>query len=450
MATGDGITVKLENTEPIEGADRIVQAKLLGETVIVGKDSPEGTLGILFDMETRLMPEFLRENNLFRHSELNIDPTIKGYFEDNGRVRPIRLKGIKVSAFWIPVTSLDYIIDTSTLKEGDIIHTIAGHKICEKYLPPQKGVQVPGQKKLRVILSEMFKEHFDTDHLLRNLRDVPEGYRFVITKKLHGTSARYGKLLVNRPLKWYEKLWAKVIDYKPQTWANIVGSRTVVKSVEGIWNNPNDGYYKSDIWTRVSHEVFGDKLLKGETVYFEIVGYDKDESIMPPASCNELSKILSKDEYKRFVEEFGEKIEYNYGVPKGEYDVYVYRITHTTIDGVSIDLSWEQLKVRCEKLGVKHVPEIYYGERYLQRGTREKMWFIDDLHYRDSRDFSEKIEEIAASAHHNGTHAEGICLRVDTYPTCKIWKHKCQNFKIMEFGLRDEGVVTLEEQEAVI
>lgn len=106
--TGEGQIVALTGIESIEGADRIVKARLLGETVIVSKDYKEGQLGILFDCESVLSEEFLRENNLYRHSNLNKDISKVGMFEDHGRVRPIRLKGIKVSAFWIPIESVLY------------------------------------------------------------------------------------------------------------------------------------------------------------------------------------------------------------------------------------------------------------------------------------------------------------------------------------------------------
>lgn len=436
--TGDGIIVKLTNLEPIEGADLIVQAKLYGETIVVSKDEVDGTLGVLFDIETRLSPEYLKENNLYRHSELNKDISKKGYFEDNGRVRPIKLKGVKVSGFFMPVESLHY-TGVTTFKEGQLINDLNGHKICNKYMPPIKGLQ--GKQRTKIIVASMFKEHFDTEQLLKSLQGVPLG-PFVITVKLHGTSGRYGKILEDRQPTWWERLFRV---NKRQEWKNAIGSRRVVKSIGGECKSDANHYYDSDIWTRVGHEVFGDRLLKGETVYFEIVGYIDGSPIMPPHSAEKLKSLLPEKEYKQVLAEYGSTIEYTYDCKPHEYAVYIYRITHTNLDGDSFDLPWEAVKIRSEKLGVQHVPEFTAGRR-----ITKDVWEIHDgdghpIHYLDVRDFAEAVESLAGAAKWNKTHPEGVCLRSESYPTCKIWKHKAQNFKLMEFEQRSEGVITQDE-----
>src|SRR5690554_2217024 len=95
--TGEAIICRLENIEPIEGADRIVQCTIFGETVIVPKDCKEGQLGLLFDIETQLSHEYCHHNNLYRDNNLNADSSKTGYIEKNRRVRPIRLKGVRTS-----------------------------------------------------------------------------------------------------------------------------------------------------------------------------------------------------------------------------------------------------------------------------------------------------------------------------------------------------------------
>lgn len=437
MATGDGIVVKLANLEPIEGADNIVQAKLYGETIVVSKDEAEGTLGVLFDIETALDKEYLRENNLFRHEELNKDVSKKGYFDNNGRVRPIKLKGVKVSAFFMPVESL-YYTGVNKFKEGELVKELNGHKICSKYMPPTKATQQQGAAREKTLL--MFKEHFDTEQLLRSLNDVPIG-SFVITTKLHGTSGRYGKVLEDYKPKWWERLFK--VTKLPQ-WKNAAGSRRVVKSLSGE-TKADSHYYDSDIWTKVGHEVFGDRLLKGETVYFEIVGYIENTSIMPSHSAEKLKSLLPKDEYNAILNKYGKEINYTYGCKPSEYDVYIYRITHTNIDGDSFDLPWEAVKIRSEKLGIKHVPEITIGRKH-----DKTTWEVRDTNgqpffYTDVRDVSDVMEKLASSADWKETHPEGICLRSEAYPICKIWKHKAQNFKLMEYEQRTAGVITQDE-----
>jgi len=118
MATGEALVCRLKNLSPIEKADKIQQANLFGETIIVSKDYKDGQLGLLFDTESILSNEFCKENNLFRHSILNKDINKVGYFEDNPRVRSIKLKGVKVSAFWTPIEHLDYILTKKYPQEG--------------------------------------------------------------------------------------------------------------------------------------------------------------------------------------------------------------------------------------------------------------------------------------------------------------------------------------------
>ena len=474
--TGEAVVTRLKNIEEIAGADKIVQAKILGETVITSKDNVEGTLGVLFDCETLLSEEFVRKNNMFRHSELNDNKEIVGMFDDVPRVRPIRLRGVKCSAFFMPLDGFEYTGLAQTLKENDKFTELGAFKICEKYIPKQKEKGSSNQPKaIKVNYVPAFKEHNDTDHILKSVPDIPVG-RFVITKKLHGTSARYAKLparnptllerlknrsknpnqkLLNRALKynWFTSLVAKIPQFGQKfEYRNVVGSRTVVKSVEGLFENPNQGFYEEDLWSTVSHKTFGDNLLKGETVYFEIVGYEKSgKGIMTSSNTKSLEKFVDKTEYKDAVAKFGQVVEWNYGVPKGEADVYVYRITNTNADGEAIDLSWEQVKKRCEKLDVKHVPEMYEGKivGHLAEDKTLKTLLFDDEYANQKfagMDLATAVDAIANEADHNGTYPEGICLRVEGYPNCKIWKHKTYGFKVLEGIIKDKGETSLEEE----
>jgi hypothetical protein len=439
--TGESVVTRLDKVYLIEGADRVVRAELLGETVIVGKDEQLGQLGLLFDIETALSPEFLSNNNLYKDAERNVDKTKSGYFESKGRVRPIKLKGIKVSGFWIPLSSLNYIKNLPELKEGQMLTSVGDNCICWKYQPPTKPLPI-GSKLPKQNLVPTFKEHFETDHITKSIGDIPLG-PFVVTKKLHGTSGRYGKLLRPVQPRWYEKLFNL---FKPQQYVNVVGSRRMVKSVDGATlGGPN--WYDSDIWSKVCYETFGDNLLEGETVYFEIVGYEGTNTIMPSVGTDKLKSLLDAGEYAKVEEKYGKKIHYTYGMEPGQYDVYIYRITQTTPQGESIDLSWEQVKKRSTQLGVKFVPEIAVGFRWSPNvfSLRELTGANVVAPMMDCRDFSDAVEWLAARADHHGTHPEGICLRAESYPNCKVWKHKCKNFRFLEFGQTDSGEVSIEE-----
>ncbi|MEX0596033.1 MAG: RNA ligase family protein, partial [Candidatus Paceibacterota bacterium] len=391
--TGECIVAQLKNLQPIEGADRILQAIIYGETVIISKDHEEGELGLLFDMETELSLEYCYQNNLFRHSELNKDKTKEGYIGDNCRVRPIRLKGVQCSGFWMPLSSLDYIEEDFSLKEGDQFSHISGNHICKKYkIPaPTQGFGNKKSKEGRVSMKDLvptFKEHFSTDHWERNKHRVSNHDFVIITEKLHGTSFRCGNLPTitkrGKILNWILKLF----KVKPQKeYKFVVGSRRTVKSIDNNKRKEATHYYDSDLWTDICSKHFDGKLEKGETIYGEIVGYTpQGKPIMGTHSNEKLKSFLSKKEYKAFIEKYGEQTIFNYSCYPNEgimdigtgfkygpcslpvyvkqNKVFVYRITITNEDGETIDLSWEQVKQRCEKFGVNHVPELYSGMYY--------------------------------------------------------------------------------------
>jgi hypothetical protein len=78
--------VALQSIIELEGCDNVVGTPIFGFQAIVGKDSKPGDLGIVFPAESQLSVEYCKENNLFRHADLNKDESQKGYIEDNRRV----------------------------------------------------------------------------------------------------------------------------------------------------------------------------------------------------------------------------------------------------------------------------------------------------------------------------------------------------------------------------
>lgn len=420
--TGEGLICKLKNTSPIEGADLIVSANMFGETIIITKDVPEGTLGILFDCSTQLSHEFVSNNNLYRHSHLNADKTKEGYFEDNRRVRPIKMRGVKVSGFFIPIDSVSFTRGkTASLKEGMLIKDFAGVPICKKYVVKERKPGPQNKKgKAKENLVPHFYEHIDTDHLLRCLHKVKEGDLAIVTTKVHGTSCRAGYLPLNKS-SWYDSLLTRLNLRKAQPYVFCVGSRRVVKYVEGQQVKQKGSYYNEDIWTKSAKKYFDSKLHKGEEVFYEIVGYlPSGEAIMPVCDNKKLKKHMEKKEYDEFIKEFGDKTRFTYGVDpdSNEYRVFVYRITQN-----GIDISWDQVKRRCEEIGVDHVPEV---DRFLV--TKEH---LNEEYWQD------RYEDFRCK--HFPSHIrEGVVLRSEggsMIPT--LLKYKNFTFKVLENIIKD-------------
>lgn len=447
--TGKALICQLGELEPIEGADNICQVHMFGETLIVNKNAKKGTVGLLFDCETQLSHEFCYENDLYRHNHLNKRPDNAGYIEDNRRVRPIRLKGVKCSGMFMPIESVyftgaketDFII-------GEEIEEVNGVPICTKYITQKtRNAQGNKQGKAREVLAPTFKEHFDTDQIMRNLSEIKRDSYIVITEKVHGTSCRCGLLPAKEKLNIWETFLGFLSDFH---WDDtilipkfVTGSRRVVKYVEGEEVLQRSSYYDVDLWTDISKRYFEHKLHEGETVYFEIVGnLPGGEPIMPGHSIDKLKSFVDKDYFKQLKSKY-DTVNFNYGCGQHDAEVYVYRITFTNEEGESIDYSWEQVKTRCEQLAVNHVPELW-------RGMGREL--VGEQSVEDDRDFYKNIENSLTdftdddNSTFQGQFKEGICVRIeDGHMTPKVYKNKSYLFKVLEGIIKEKDIIDLEE-----
>ena len=446
--TGEFIVAKLKNLEPIEGADKIQQAKIFGETVIIPKTYKEGDIGLLFDCESQLSHDYLYYNNLYKKENMNHDKNLSGYFEEKRRVKPIKLRGVKCSGLWMPIESLHKIpelkdFDIELLKEGEQHNVVGGIEICKKYVSPKtrKSLGRHKTKKIKVDLTPTFKEHVDTDHLMRNICDLTENSFVVVTEKLHGTSGRVGYLPIIKKPNLFERVFSllvgRTLNPIKTEYGLVIGSRKVVKSVDGNEVEDKNHFYSTDLWTIIAKKTFKNKLHRGETVYFEIVGYTPEGTpIMPSVNNDKLKNFLEKEEFKKFKSRYGDNTNFNYGCsPNGNpNEVYIYRITMSNDDGVSYDLSWDQVKLRAEEMGVKHVPELDRRVLKIKDITNDEyVNHIEELVTKPSYEFPNSIRE-------------GVVVRIETgKPTPIFLKHKSFVFKVLEGIIKESDVVDMEE-----
>lgn len=415
----------------VQGLDNLVEVNYQGNSCLVDKDSDEHNMYLFFPAESQISHEFLSNNNLYRHSELNVDKTKKGFFEDNRRVKAVKFKGVISSGFIIPLSSL-YNLDTnnpSKFKEVDIgseFNEVSGIEICRKYIKPtdkKPGMSNPRVKTIdNIVDSRMAPEHPDTSHLLKNVHKLDLNDYIAVTYKLHGTSARYYNTLTKRPLSWKDKL-AKWFGVKIQEeeYNYISASRRVVKSV-GFEELPNKNHFfnSGDLWSAVGKEYFEGKLNHGEAVYCEIIG-----------------KTYS-----------GEAIQhgYTYGFEKPE--VYIYRISNINSQGIEVDLSYHQMKERANQLGIKVCPQFFYGkfkDFIFEFGDTEATEFdiekqINDIFYNQLLEKPSILDKSVIE--------EGFCIRKDTCNKSEIYKIKSKLFLLHEGKALDKEVKDIEvEQE---
>lgn len=443
---------RIRNLRKHTNADRLLCGECFGNTVIVDLNTQPDELGIYFPVDGRLGLEYAQKNDLLRRKDENGNPA-GGYLDPEKRnIRAMKLRGEKSDGLFMPISSLAGFTDISKLKEGDTVTILNGVTICEKYIPRTNrrgGCQSGGNRtrKHKDPLSPLFMEHADTEQLAYNLSAFRPGDQVEITLKMHGTSQRTGYLPV---LTGYKRtMWDKLLKRpgKPiYDWGYVSGTRRVVlDSYDG-------GFYGSNAFREQHSKNFEGKLHKGETVYYEVVGFTQDGTPIM-ASCD--NKRVGD---KEFTKQYGATTTFSYGcTPKGvktiygsdelgtyqidedwkQSDVYVYRMTMTNEDGDVVEYSPDFMRYRCEQMGVKTVPVFYKGyipEYFILPDAVGSPSAIDAGAYikKLAEDFYDGADPVGKS------HVrEGVVVRIVNRPKFTAYKHKNISFKILEGIVKD-------------
>lgn len=443
------IIVELRAVREHPNADRLDLATVCGNQVVIGKNHKDGDVGVYFDTDGVLTPKFASTLNLYRKGEFNKDKNQTGMFDDNLRIRAQKFRGEKSEGFWLPLTTIQKEFKDTPTVIGAEFDMIGKELICQKYINPSTLKKQGMMKSSKKIENEMFHQHFDTAQFGRNEFMIGLDDQVVITEKLHGTSQRIANVKIQPELKWYHKLFG----FKPAAvWEDIIGTRRVI--LDNTKLKEDNGYHSSTFRQRAA-SPFNGQIKKGETFYYEVVGYEgENKPIMGSHANAKLKQHLDKESYENFISCYGQQTVFNYGCSEGECDVYVYRITLTNEDGYSVDLSWDAIVERCSELGIKTVPELF-------RGTRRQMAHLEALRrndidarvHEDDRDIQEySIEYIKflsmgkTRVGHNLS--EGVCLRVEKGITPLVLKEKSFTFKVLEGIIKSqEEYVDTEEAE---
>lgn len=524
------VFVRLGEVRKHPNADRLQLTTIFGNQVVVGMNAKEGDVGIYFDSNLQLSEEFAKANDLIRRKD-EAGNNAGGMFDANRKVRCQKLRGERSDGFFIELKALEYIdsklgtvlcqdgnsfafkenvfdsikVGKYNFKVGDEFTEIGGHPICNKFIVIQRqgGTnQKVGKKKFKFD-SIMFKEHIDTAQLSRNLDKIDIDKQMVIAAKLHGTSGRYANVLVEQPLpKWKEiinKAYARILSanglckngfpeyqeefniqhriFKPEVkWMDLHGTRRV--TLQPTTEQQITAFHDPQL-RELAVKPFVGNLKKGETVFFEIVGFEPNgKPIMPTVDTTKL-----KD--KEFTKQYGKLMTFSYGckpeavkitseykteelsdivcsslsqtISHKQFDVYVYRINMTNEDGFSIEYSWEDIKERCKELGVKHVPEIFRGtiEDLLLSGLSTDGDKVLAINWNDNRlvkdvfirlldEYTNRPDLIDPS------HIlEGVVIRFDSGFKFDAYKHKSFQFKVLEDILSVDGIGNQEDDQNV-
>lgn len=416
-----------------------------GFNIITGIDSEPG-LYVYFPALSQINNDFLSYANLYRHKELNKDPEQSGMFEDNGRVKAIKLRGEISEGFILPITVFEnYIISVTNqelkhVQEGTefdaVEHEGKEFWISKKYLPKRtqgQGGVTGGKRSKKVpkgvdkVIDIQFRFHYDTT-LIKKCPFVlsPESL-IQISYKMHGTSGISANVLCRQELNWRQKIAKWLTGEEFNKYDYLYSSRTVIKNK--FYNkNVGDGFYGVDVWAEAD-KIVRPCLAKGQTAYYEILGF------------------LPNGEYIQKGFDYGcipPRDNETY-TPEKHFKIRVYRVTETNVDGKVLEYTTHQVQQWCQRVGLIPVEECFYGkakdlypdidtaqhwnENFIERLANDKNFFMEQ----DSPHCKNKVPH------------EGLVIKIED-GLSRAFKLKCFRFLNKEQELLDKGEGNIEDE----
>ena len=432
--------IDITNFLPHPNAERMKIAQVGGYKVCVGIDEPIGRY-VYFPVNSEINPNLLSYCNLYRHTEKNTNTEKAGFFNDNGRVTAIKLRGFPSEGFLLPYEQLEnFIADTLNLKLSDIENNtdfdiaVEGDKefwICKKYIVVHHTAQGQSnsnkrQKKVarfNKVIDTQFHYHYDTVRVQNDKWAIAPDDIISVTEKVHGTSGisayvlcKEKPSLINKIKGWFGNTNIKY-DY-------LYSSRSVIKNATET-TNPG-GYYSCDIWAEAD-KIIRPHLQKGMTIYYEIVGF------LPTG------KYIQKNyDYGCVPPEAGEPFTH-----EKHFKVRVYRITMVNVDGYIHEFSAKEVQEWCKANDLIPVTEYYYGyAKDLYNIPVDDNWtdaFWDTM----ANDKNFYMERNSPSCSNKVPH-EGLVIKKEDMRS-RAWKLKCFAFLNGEQKELDAGEENIED-----
>jgi len=431
--------VKLKGLRKHGNADRLQVVDIDFQTVITGLDAKDGDVYVFFPLECAISSDYLSFTNSFREKEYNANVEKTGFFDKNGRVKAIKLRGEKSMGYIVPIqTVFDWVgagltnVDKHINKEFDVIN---GKSICKKYIVKVKDGGARNKQgkapKVSRLIDGQVHLHVDTENLRKNVHKLCPDDIISVTYKTHGTSWWVSNVLVKKSLSRVEKILKYFgVNIVNTEYDLVYGSRKVVKNKSFDDAKQKDHYFGYDLWEDIKDEV-GESIPKGFTLYGEMLGYDKNGGAIQKHfdyGCDPHGAL---------------KVFCDNEILKPKHKVEVYRITFTNEDGVVFELTYNQIAEFCEKAGLKVSTLFYYGKA----GDMYKD--IDtDNHWNENflRKLEQDYNEKDCFMCFNKVPEEGIVVRKEKLNSCESYKLK--SFRFLEFETKqlDKGESDIESE----
>ena len=416
-----------------------------GFNIITGIDSEPG-LYVYFPTACCINPKFLSYANLYRHGELNVDQTKTGMFDDNGRVKAIRLRGELSEGFIIPIVVLEnWVMSTVNVElkveEGtefdSIEHDGKTFWVNKKYIP--KNTRTPGEpgsgnsgkgkqpKGLDKIIENQFRFHYDTVLIKKCPHVLHPSDLISITSKVHGTSGISAYVLCKQELNWKQKIARWLTGEEFDKYDYLYSSRSVIKN-QYYNKSVQGGFYGVDVW-KYADDIVRPCLSKGMTAYYEIIGF------LPNGG------YIQKNYDYGCLPPVGDEA-YTYGK---HFKVQIYRVTITDVSGKVHEFSAREVQLWAQMVGLVPVEQYYYGyakdlypdldpsehwnENFLSKLANDKNFYM----------------ECNSPTCDNKVPHEGIVIKIENMKS-EAFKLKCFKFLDGEGKALDKGEVDIESE----
>ena len=312
---------KIDEIKAIEGADNIEQGIIGGWNCIIKKG--EYKVGDLVVVATTdaVIPQ-----------ELSDAMNVTNYLRKGGRVRTVKLRGVYSECLIIPFIYAEKVTHPKAkwVEGTDMMDVLKIYK----YEPPTVQVQLSSGRKIKYHQNPNFGVYYKFPNI-KNVKGMfDEEDEVQITRKLHGTNARYG-IVKKRKLSIWDKV-RKFFGIADQwiEYEYVYGSHNVEKGSD------SQGFYDTDVWRTVADKY---------DIKNRLWGYVKR---LDPKTIG--SGVVL------YGEIYGPGIQKNYDYGLATNDIRFAGFDFVE-DGKYLD-TWSTAHVIVDRLNLPHVPELYNGQ----------------------------------------------------------------------------------------
>ena len=220
----------INEIKAIPNADNIEQVIVGGWNAITKKgEFKEGDLTVIATTDA-VIPEAFSEKM-----------GVTSYLRKGGRVRTVKLRGVYSECLIIPMT---YVQGVKRVEGADCMEMLG----IAKYEPPVKQIQLASGRKIKWRDNQNFHIYYKFPNLKNVAGMFTEEDMVQITRKIHGTNARYGvvkksKLSFWDKVKKFFRIADALVDYE-----YIYGSHNCEKGSD------SQGFYSTDVWRTIAEE----------------------------------------------------------------------------------------------------------------------------------------------------------------------------------------------------